>query len=101
MEHEMTVEHDDDHTQKGYQRTKCLNARDLLRLAEEQGKEQHGKERTGADDKRGVRRRGEEHRRVLRQEIHGAASETKGHHQELVTPGVAEPALVQTTPNPS
>ena len=59
MEHEMTVEHDDGHTQKGYQRTKCLNARDLLRLAEEQGKEQHGKERTGADDKRGVRRRGE------------------------------------------
>ena len=50
MEHEVTIEHNDDHTQKGYQRTKRLDSRNLLRLAEEQGKEQHGEKWTRADD---------------------------------------------------
>ena len=94
MKYKVTIEYDDGHTQKGYQRAKSLQTRDLLRLPEEHGKEQHGDEWTRTDDERSVRCRSKEHRRVLRQEIERAACNAKGHHQELVSPGAAEPAEV-------
>ena len=90
MEHEMAVEHHHSHTQTGDDGAHCLQPGDTLRMAIDNGKEQHGKQRTRTDNQRGVRGCGIKHGRILCQEIHGAARNAQHHHQQLVLQGFAE-----------
>ena len=59
-------------------------------MAIEQRHKQHGEEGTAADDERRVGGGGVEHRRILGQEIDGAAGDAEHYHQQLVAPGLAE-----------
>ena len=87
----MAVEHDCRHTEHSHQGSRHLD-RSQAQRAIEQAYEQRGEHGTAAHDERGVGGRGVVHRRVLGQEVQGAARQSQRGQQQLVLPRVCPAA---------
>ena len=95
VKHEMAV-HDHEHqSTHSKQHAHQRGGREALALVEQDG-QQRGKQRTGADNERGIGGGGIVQRLVLSEKIQRTTSHTQRHHQQLVTLATAEPAMARS-----
>ena len=97
MEHEMTVEHDDDDTDGSQHRAKHLRRTQPFRFVETTD-ERSGEKRSQADDERGVGRGRVVHRLVFGEKIQRTARNAESDHQQFILPVVGQPSKAPFPP---